>query len=102
MINKVASTILLLAISCTPGLALGEDPIRNWWQDTGRDPSWGRPCQVKVESKQGTSTKVVKCKQGVETPWRGEWKDEFQDGSCKVKLVATRDVFTSEVKCQTH
>jgi len=53
-----------------------------------------------VEKKQGTSIKVVRCKPGVATPWAGQWKDEFQDGPCKVKLEATRDVFKSEVTCK--
>lgn len=101
MNHKVASTVSALCLcgGLVAGVAHADEVIRNWWQETGRDPAWGSPCQVQVEKKQGTSIKVVKCKPGVATPWAGQWKDEFADGPCKVKLEATRDVFRSEVKC---
>ena len=31
--------------------------------------------------------------------WRGEWKDEFRDGPCQVKIEATRDEYKEEVTC---
>jgi hypothetical protein len=101
MTSKPASTVLLLCLTglLRAGVAHAEDPIKNWWQDTGREPGWGKPCQIKVETKQGTATKVVTCPKGVETPWAGQWKDEFSDGPCKVKLEAGREVFRAEMKC---
>jgi hypothetical protein len=32
--------------------------------------------------------------------WRGEWKEEFWDGPCRVKLEAKRREFKREVKCK--
>jgi hypothetical protein len=32
--------------------------------------------------------------------WRGEWKEEFRDGPCEVKIEAKRDEFKREVKCK--
>jgi hypothetical protein len=34
------------------------------------------------------------------TTWCGEWKEEFWDGLCEVKLEATREEFKEEVKCE--
>jgi hypothetical protein len=34
--------------------------------------------------------------------WRGEWKDEFRDGPCQVKVEATRDAYKEEVKCDRN
>jgi hypothetical protein len=104
MASKVTSTVVLLSILgllCARA-AHADDPIRNWWHDSGHDPGWGKPCQVSLEAKDGISTKVVKCAKGVEMPWAGDWKDEFWDGPCKVKLEARRDVFKSEVNCHPH
>ena len=40
-----------------------------------------------------------KHERGQERWWRGEWKDEFRDGPCQVKVEATRDEYKEEVKC---
>ena len=32
--------------------------------------------------------------------WRGEWKEEFWDGPCEVKLESKRREFKREVKCK--
>ncbi len=32
--------------------------------------------------------------------WRGEWKEEFWNGPCKVKLEAKRGEFKQEIKCK--
>ena len=32
--------------------------------------------------------------------WRGEWKKEYRDGPCKVKIEAKRDEFKEEMKCE--
>ncbi|MGH8566694.1 MAG: hypothetical protein ACREXU_01435 [Gammaproteobacteria bacterium] len=32
--------------------------------------------------------------------WRGEWKEEFWDGPCEVKLESKRGEFKREVKCK--
>ena len=72
---------------------------RQWWRSEWREDYWNRPCEVKLESKQGEFKREVKCKDGIGAHWRGEWKEEFWDGPCKVKLEATREEFKEEVKC---
>jgi hypothetical protein len=32
--------------------------------------------------------------------WRGEWKEEFWDGPCEVKLESKRGDFKREIKCK--
>ncbi len=64
------------------------------------DEYWDGPCQVKTESKQGEFKREVKCKDGVGSRWRGEWKKEYWDGPCKVKIEAKRDEFKEEAKCE--
>jgi hypothetical protein len=32
--------------------------------------------------------------------WRGEWKEEFWDGPCEVKLESKRGEFKREIKCK--
>jgi hypothetical protein len=32
--------------------------------------------------------------------WQGDYKEEYWDGPCKVKLEAERDEFKEEVKCE--
>jgi hypothetical protein len=40
---------------------------------------------------------------GLVSPALGdEWKDEFWDGPCRVKVEATRDEDKEEVKCDRH
>lgn len=39
-------------------------------------------------------------KDGVGARWRGEWKREYWDGPCHVKIDAKRDEYKKEVKCE--
>jgi len=55
---------------------------------------------VKSESKRGEFKREIKCKDGIGADWRGEWKDEYWDGSCLVKQDVKRDEFKEEVKCE--
>ena len=55
---------------------------------------------MKTESKRGEFMREVKCKDGIGARWRGEWKKEYWDGPCKIKLEAKRDEFNEEVKCE--
>ena len=32
--------------------------------------------------------------------WRGEWKEEFWDGPCEVKIESKRSEFKREIKCK--
>jgi hypothetical protein len=32
--------------------------------------------------------------------WQGDYKEEYWDGPCKVKIEAKRDEFKEEVKCE--
>jgi hypothetical protein len=32
--------------------------------------------------------------------WRGEWKEEFWDGPCEVKIESKRGEFKREIKCK--
>jgi hypothetical protein len=32
--------------------------------------------------------------------WHGEWKEEFWDGPCEVKIESKRDQFLREIKCK--
>ena len=32
--------------------------------------------------------------------WRGEWKDEFRDGPCKVKTESKHGEYKREIKCK--
>jgi hypothetical protein len=32
--------------------------------------------------------------------WHGEWKEEFWDGLCEVKLESKRGEFTRQIKCK--
>lgn len=32
--------------------------------------------------------------------WRGEWKEDFWDGPCEVKLESKRGEFKREIKCK--
>lgn len=57
------------------------------------------PCEVKQEHKGNNSLLEVKCKHGRGARWRGEWKEEFRDGRCIVKIDAKRDEYKEEVKC---
>ena len=41
-----------------------------------------------------------KHERGQERWWRGEWKDEFRDGPCRVKREATRREFKREITCK--
>lgn len=41
----------------------------------------------------------VKCKDGIGARWHGEWKQEYRDGRCVVKVDAKRDEYKEEVKC---
>lgn len=102
MPSRIAFAALLFSSigALFPALAHGDDSQRNWWRGAWRDPYWERPCEVKVESKQGEFKREVKCKDGIGATWRGKWKDEFWDGPCKVKLEASREVFKEEVKCK--
>lgn len=102
MINRIASTVLLLLSACAllPSLAHSDDSNRDWWRGAWRAPYWESPCEVKIESKQGEFKREVKCKDGIGATWHGEWKEEFWDGPCKVKLEATREEFKEEVKCK--
>lgn len=102
MTSRIAFTVLLLSFVGTllPALAHSDDSKRSWWRGAWREPYWERPCEVKIESKQGEFKREVKCKDGVGATWRGEWKEEFSDGPCKVKLEASREEFKEEVKCE--
>lgn len=91
----------LYGVSPHPALADDDDDDRHrWWRAELRDPHWDRPCEEKIESKQGEYKREIKCKDGRGATWRGEWKEEFWDGPCKVKLEASREVFKEEVKCE--
>jgi hypothetical protein len=37
---------------------------------------------------------------GQESWWRGEWKEEFWNGPCEVKLESKRGEFKREIKCK--
>jgi hypothetical protein len=54
---------------------------------------------VKREAKRGEFKREIKYKDGVGARWQGEWKQEFWDGPCQVKVEATRDEYKEEVKC---
>ena len=52
---------------------------------------------MKSESKRGEFKREIKCKDGIGADWRGEWKDEYWDGSCLVKQDVPRDEVREEV-----
>ncbi|MOA56351.1 hypothetical protein D3C78_1803170 [compost metagenome] len=54
---------------------------------------------MKLEAKHDEFKREIKCKDGRGAWWRGEWKDEFRDGRCRVKQDVKRDEFKEEVKC---
>jgi len=67
---------------------------------TKRSIGMGRvPCE-KIESKRGEFKREIKCKDGMGAQWHGEWKKEYRNGPCKVKLEAKYDEFKEEVRCE--
>ena len=59
---------------------------------------WPVPSEDRIQA--GEFKREVKCKDGIGARWRGEWKKEYWDGPCKVKIEAKRDEFREEVKCE--
>ncbi|MFN2427992.1 MAG: hypothetical protein ABR587_16265 [Candidatus Binatia bacterium] len=101
MANRFTRTVLVIALGALlPNVAVADEPIRNWWRDARYNPNWGKPCEVRIDSKKHEYKREVRCPQGMEPAWRGNWKEEFRDGPCEVKLEATRYVFKEEVKCE--
>lgn len=101
MTNRTrAALVLFTFLSVFPAAtARGDEVIQNWWHDSQRGSDWGKPCEVKIDSRPGYFKRQVRCRNGVGALWRGNWTEVFWDGSCKVTLVATRDTFREEIRC---
>ena len=63
------------------------------------DPYYARTCESKFEAKPDELKREIKCEDGIGAGWRGEWKGEYRDGPCLVKVEATREVYKKEIKC---
>jgi hypothetical protein len=94
-------SLFVLALAIGGGLFTDAAPAAKRQRHTPYlpDPYYARTCASKIDAKPSELKREIKCEDGIGAGWRGEWKEEFRDGPCLVKVEATREVYTREIKC---